>query len=475
MYQITQQKELIFLEYIKTYPSVYISKVRVGFFKSEHIRALFKVIKTFYNKYHKIPTKENVYAILMNNETRSNPFYKKELETDELTFDTPLFKELTSAVNCDQLSEDWVENEINTWVKYNNLESSLEEVIEITQKKDINPDNISEIIQNVKDVITTKNDDFFADDFGIDILDKDVYIKKESTQRFSTGYEYFDTCMAGGFGRGELTVFAGPAKGGKSALLVNLASNVVRAGKNVAIVSLEMSEESYLQRLACNMLRITSEKYDKIISSKGDKQQVIEKLKKVANPCVKLGRMFIKSFPTSSTSTVDIENYLKSLMQAKQFQIDLVVLDYLSICSNWRSKNNDNLYTKLKTITEDFRAVIQRLECAGVSAIQLNRGAIGSSELSITSIAESMGVVHTVDNLFGIYSRDYDSVKNNRIEIGALALRNAMQPTDKAEFTVDFDRMKITEGNIGFRDHEEIKSEIVTSNYNSLEREMEFF
>lgn len=474
MYQITQQKEIIFLEYIKVYPSKYISKVRSTFFKSEHLKAIYMVIKTFYNKYHNIPTRENLYAILANKESKSNPFYiKKDLDTDELIFDTQLFKEITSSVNCDTLAEEWIENEINTWIKYNNLENSLENVIELVQSREINSENISNIVQEVKDVITTNNEDFFTDDFGIDIFNKDVYVKKESSQRFTTGYDYFDVCMAGGFGRGELTVFAGPAKGGKSALLVNLASNVIRNGKNVAIVSLEMSEESYLQRLSCNMLRITSEQYDKLISSNIDKQQIIEKYKKCANIGIKLGQAYIKAFPTSAATIVDIENYLISLMQAKKIKIDLVVLDYLSICANWRSKNSDNLYTKLKSITEDFRAMLKRLECAGVSAIQLNRGAINSSILDITSVAESMAVVHTVDSLFGIYSRDYDSVKSNKIEIGAIALRNGAQPDiEKAEFTVDFDRMKIIEGNNGFNDSEEIKTNIINNDYKKLENNL---
>ena len=75
-----------------------------------------------------------------------------------------------------------------------------------------------------------------------------------------SGFRDFDL-VNGGFLPGSLVVLAATTGGGKSAMSVQLALNMVKTGHNVCIVPLEMSTKEVLSRAVSNISDITVGKY----------------------------------------------------------------------------------------------------------------------------------------------------------------------------------------------------------------------
>ena len=73
-------------------------------------------------------------------------------------------------------------------------------------------------------------------------------------EAFGTGIEWLDKVTNGGVKRGELLTIGAPTSGGKSILLLQLAVQAIRAGKKVAIFSLEMPATQVLARMVSHMV-----------------------------------------------------------------------------------------------------------------------------------------------------------------------------------------------------------------------------
>ena len=113
---------------------------------------------------------------------------------------------------------------------------------------------------------------------------------------------------------------------------------------------------------------------------------------------------------------------------------------------NWRNPNTENTYMKIKQLAEDFRAMGQRNDWSIATASQVNRDGVANSDLSTKSTSESMGLVHSLDGLFGIV-QDEEQRANGIYIVKALKLRNSGEVNSKKRFLIDYSHMRITEDN----------------------------
>lgn len=231
-----------------------------------------------------------------------------------------------------------------------------------------------------------------------------------------------------------------------SKFLSNLAVKTVKNGLHTLIITLELSEELYIKRLASNYLSIDIDVYDDFIK---DKQKLQERIDEVnsenGSGLIVPGTFRIKSFPTATASTIDLENYINKIQDKYEIKFNVVYIDYVNIMKNWRNPNTENTYIKIKQICEDVRAMAQRLDCCIVSATQLSRSASTSSDIQMNDVSESMGLVHTVDALFAICNRDEIDIKENVVALKPLALRNAQNDETPHKFRLENNFMRISE------------------------------
>jgi replicative DNA helicase len=300
---------------------------------------------------------------------------------------------------------------------------------------------VKDVVQTAKSLIADRNNVDFKFDEGSDFFDPEAH-RQKIQERFSTGYNYLDTVLGGGYSPKTLLAFAGIPKVGKSMWLCNLSCAGVRSGYNVAYISLEMAESKIIKRLACNLLNIPSKDYN-VLSE--DSSFIKKKFSSITTDTLSIpGSLRVKEFPTSTASVNDVENWLKRMEERRKMKFKLVVIDYIGIMRNYRNPNSENSYMKIKQIAEDLRAMAMRNDWCIVTASQFNRGAYNTNDVVLEQIAESAALIHTVDGLFGII-QDEIMLMNSEYFLKTLANREEGYKNTKKRFTISYDYSRIVE------------------------------
>ena len=431
-----QSSEKLFLHYALKTPSVF-EFIDEEFFSSKHIRSIYKISKKYYEKYQLTPNRTQLKQLITVKKVQE--FFDEDEE-----FNNSVFKTIMNA-NIDDYDEVWLTENFEAWVKFKTLNSSVFDLVNYLKTTKITPENIHNVVSTATEIIQKKNNIDLNTNDGSDFYDPNSH---QSMKRncFPSGYSWVDKCLGGGYSKGNLIVFAGAPKSGKSRVLGNLAVKAIKNGINVCIITLEMSEQAYIKRIGSNLLNIPIEEYDEFVEDKEKLQIHLKKLKKVnGRKLTTPGKCFVKEFPTGSASTIEIESYISKMEEKHEIKFGLVVVDYINIMKNWRNPNTENLYMKIKQICEDLRAVSQRLDCCIVSGTQIGRAGAKSSSLDMSDVSESMGLVHTVDALIAINNRDAIEIQNGQISFKALALRNAKNDEESESFYLNEKFMRIEE------------------------------
>jgi replicative DNA helicase len=138
----------------------------------------------------------------------------------------------------------------------------------------------------------------------------------------------------------------------------------------------------------------------------------------------KESKLIIKEFPPKSVSPVQIKTFINKLVKAGT-KPDAIVLDYLNLLAP--VDKGLNSYEGIKQITELVRALSYQFECPVITATQTNRTAYNESNPGLETTSESMGLAHTADAQFSIWSEEED------VELGIIHLgitKNRFGPRD---------------------------------------------
>ena len=153
---------------------------------------------------------------------------------------------------------------------------------------------------------------------------------------------------------------------GKSMVLCHLAASYICLNKNVLYITLEMSEERIAERIDANLLNININSLSKI--KKSEFQEKINKLFGKIN-----GKLIIKEYPATSAHVGHFESLINELYLKKKFKPDVIIVDYLNICSSQRMSVNNNSYFYIKSIAEEIRGLSTKKNLPIITATQTNR------------------------------------------------------------------------------------------------------
>jgi replicative DNA helicase len=223
--------------------------------------------------------------------------------------------------------------------------------------------------------------------------------------------------------------------------LANDAATFVRMGYNTAVISAEMAAHKFVKRIGANLLNITMGDYD---AKSKDLQFMKTQLARVGVGLQPPGRLFVKKYPTSQATVIDIENYLVDVEQTTGIKLKAVIIDYINILSNYRNPNGDSTYMKIKQIAEDLRAMGDRNQWLIVTATQIKRSGYESSDISMDDIAESAGLSHTADMMYGII-QDPIMHANYEYWLKIIKIRDGEGKNTKCRFNIDYNYMRLTE------------------------------
>jgi len=425
--QFGQDFEKIFFRLSLDKPK-YLQSIKTDFYQSEEIDILSYLANKFYVKFNETPTKDQL-KLLVQNSKRA-----KEKVTDgilDLLFD----------VDLDQYDEEWLTDTAESWIKWRTFNTSLTDTIEFIKTTQVTPENTESIIQKVKGLINDRNNITFNSDLGLEFFDPDAHDQKE-TEKVSSGYNFVDRLLGGGYDKGgNLVVYAGEQNIGKSIYLANDAANFVKMGTNTVVITAEMEAHKFVKRIGSNMLSINISEY----SDKSKNRDLMKrKLETVGDGFTPPGQLFIKQMPTSQATVLDIESYISQVEEEKQIKIGAVVVDYINILANYRNPNTENTYMKIKQIAEDLRAMGQRNSWLVVTATQITRSGYNSSDITMSDIAESAGLSHTADVMYGIIQDDLMRA-NEEYWLKILKIRDGEGKGTKCRLNIIWNYMRLVE------------------------------
>lgn len=418
--------EKIFYHYIDTRPEIE-DHVLSRFYDNTEIKLAHDMRKDFRKKYMRPPTSSQMKQI---SKLRNLQDQLSDEKIDALY-----------EINLGEYDPDWLESTVESWIEYKTLDSSVIDLVSYLKTTKISAENVKDVVQTAKSLISDRNNLDFKFDEGSDFFDPEAH-RQRISERFSTGYAYLDTVLGGGYSPKTLLAFAGIPKVGKSMWMCNLACSSVRQGYNVAYISLEMAEAKIIKRLACNLLNIPSKEYNTLSE---DASFIKKKFSNISTDALSVpGALRVKEFPTSTASVPDIENWLKKMEERRRMKFNVVFIDYVGIMRNYRNPNSENSYQKIKQIAEDLRAMAMRNNWCIVTASQFNRGAFNTNDVVLEQIAESAALIHTVDGLFGII-QDEIMLMNSEYFLKTMANREEGYKNSKKRFTISYDYSRITE------------------------------
>lgn len=414
-----------------------IKNFKSKFFTEPTIAGIFDTVKNFVIEYKTEPTAEQIIEILKADVNNTIQYDAVKL----------LWQ---SHDDIQKYSDDWLNENVIGWGKWQNFyKCSMEGTIAYVQTlNNISYTECDAYIQKASNIFNNGINFSVGISEGHDFFNVDNHIiPLEDTH--TTGFKFVDLCLKGGFTKKGLYVFMGAPKVGKSMWLCNLAANSVKSGYNTIYITLEMSYQLVSQRIGSNLFDIPIDNYDKIVKDKNFMTAAMNKFNN--NSIIPAGKFFIEEFPTSSATASDIEAFVlkKEAELSKEYGIDFkfdnVFIDYINIMKDQRGNSGgDNSYTKIKNICEDVRAVCQRNMWSGISLTQTNRTGMDASDLNMTNVSESSGLIATVDALFGIIQTTLMRA-SNVYYLKALALRNSPHMGDKKKFNFDPFHLRIEE------------------------------
>jgi replicative DNA helicase len=399
-----------------------ISMFKPSYFNDENRQESFKAALKFFKEYEKIPNRKEL---------------KSYLELVNSSLDTEEFLELY-AFNLNEYNYDYLYKYVKSFILLRNLNLTVFDILTYLKTTAIDPNNIDKISEKVRNDISTKLAlNFSSVDTGLNFFNPESHIQI-SKSGSPTGFPFLDKVQGGGWNSKALVVFQGRPKVGKSMVLGNIAARSFLTGNATGLVTVELADRAYMKRIGSNILNIKSEDYARI-TDEAASRLIHDKIQDLKDSGRTVGELIIKEFPTGGATAIDIENYFVRLEQKLNKKFKVIVVDYLNLLKPINNQNG--LYEKIKAISEELRGVAMRNEWCIISATQIRREDIDNFDLGMDSVAESFGLIHTVDSLFGLMRSPLES----RMKIKVIANRDNGYEESYKFYTMHKDYFRLTE------------------------------
>ena len=424
-----QQDKEIFMFMLKN--PEYLLEVKKDFFTHYDLQYVAVTARDFYKKFREAPSCEQMKRLIKDND--------KSI-TDE-TVDNIYSVDILS------LDQDWLMNTTEGWIMWRAFNTNLVKSAAYIKTVDVSAENVRDVVKRATDMVSDTSLISFDKNMGKNFFDVDSH-KSIRENKIPFTWDYWNSISSGGLDPKTLHVYIGFTNVGKSIVLCNDAAAFVRQGKNVLFISCEMSEEKVIRRIGANLFDMTLDNYDKMVDSPSSVRRQMKNL--TDGSFMPLGKLYVKQYPTGECTALDIERYVKEIEEQEKFKVDVVIVDYLGIMCDYRNPNTENTYLKGKHISEDLRAVAIKHDLIIDTAAQIGRSAGDSSDINITDISESMGVMHTADSSIGLiqteemrYGVNNDGTPYYWFKI--LKVREGEGKDTKFKVNIDYNKMKLNE------------------------------
>lgn len=213
----------------------------------------------------------------------------------------------------------------------------------------------------------------------------------------TTGYTDLDR-MTSGLQRSDLILLAARPSMGKTALALNIAMNAVKSGASVALFSLEMSKEQYVQRIISMESMVDSSKLRTGSLDDDDWTRLINTMSLISNYDVYID-------DTPSVSLFEMMSKCRRLKIEKG--LDLIVVDYLQLMSD--GGRPDSRQQEISNISRGLKALARELDCPVMALSQLSRAPEQRNDHRpvMSDLRESGAIEQDADVVMMLYRDEY--------------------------------------------------------------------
>jgi replicative DNA helicase len=404
----------------------YMRKV-LPFIKPDYFQGIYKVLfqeaGKFVAKYNKLPTSESFKIELDQSEKLSD-------EQHNLAMDI-----VPQLFTNEKIDDKWLLDTTEKWCQDRAIYNAIMESISIIDGKH------EELTKGALPDLLSK-----ALGVGFDLKVGHDYVEN-ADQRFEFYHteedrlpfdlEYFNTITKGGVPRKTLNIALAGTGVGKSLFMCHVAASSLVQGHNVLYITMEMAEERIAERIDANLLNVPIDQLDKM-----SKDMFTTKVKDIARKTT--GKLIIKEYPTGSAHAGHFRALLNELKLKRQFEPDLIFIDYLNICASSRMKGMGgaiNSYSYIKAIAEELRGLAVEFDLPIFSATQTTRSGYSNSDVGLEDTSESFGLPATADLMFALISTE-ELEKQGQFMVKQLKNRYN-DPTLHKRFVVGVDRSKM--------------------------------
>jgi len=386
-------------------------------------RTLFKEAGKFVGKYNKLPTAESFKIELDQSDKLSDDNYRVAVDIVPQLF------------SKEEIDEQWLLDTTEKWCQDRAIYNAIMESISIidgkheTLTKGALPDLLSKALGVAFD--TNVGHDYienFEERF-------DFYHHEES--RIAFDLEYFNKITKGGVPNKTLNIALAGTGVGKSLFMCHVASSALVDGKNVLYITMEMAEEKIAERIDANLLNVPVDQLPNL-----SREMFRTKVEDIARKTT--GKLIVKEYPTGSAHAGHFRALLNELKLKRQFEPDIIFIDYLNICASSRMKGMGgaiNSYNYVKAIAEELRGLAVEFDVPVFSATQTTRSGYTNSDVGLEDTSESFGLPATADLMFALISTEE---LENMGQMMVKQLKNRYNdPTRDKRFVIGVDRSKM--------------------------------
>tara|TARA_Y100001954_G_scaffold237513_1_gene301439 strand:- start:579 stop:1784 length:1206 start_codon:yes stop_codon:yes gene_type:complete len=356
--------------------------------------------------------------------------------------------DMTSAGTFDQVSglidevftpeavdDDWLLNSTEKWCQDRAIYLAIMESINIIDGKNqsLTKNAVPEILS---DALGVSFDPNVGHDYIDDSDDRFEFYHRDE-DRLPFDLENFNEITKGGVPNKTLNIALAGTGVGKSLFMCHVAASALTQGKNVLYITMEMAEERIAERIDANLFNLPIDQLETLTKDMFD-----NKIAKVAKKNV--GKLIVKEYPTGAAHAGHFRALLNELKLKKQFEPDIIFIDYLNICSSSRMKGLGgaiNSYSYVKAIAEELRGLAVEFDVPVFSATQTTRSGYSNTDVGLEDTSESFGLPATADFMFALIS----SEELQRLgQMMVKQLKNRYNdPTYKKRFVIGVDRSKM--------------------------------
>ncbi len=287
----------------------------------------------------------------------------------------------------------------------------LEQILESTEKK-------------VFDLIQRRN---LSDFIPINQIVVEAMERIERASRtkgnvtgIATGFIDLDYKTAG-FQPSDLILIAARPSMGKTAFVLNIAEYVAfRQNQTVAMFSLEMSREQFVNRLFSMEARVDSQHIRTGNLTDAEWESLIESAGVIGK-----SKLIIDDTPGISIP----ELRSKCRKYKLEYDLQMVIIDYLQLMSGSGGRGNDSRQQEISEISRSLKALARELKVPVVALSQLSRAVEQRPEHRpmLSDLRESGAIEQDADVVMFLYRDDYynpDTEKKGIMEVILAKQRN---------------------------------------------------